>query len=206
MVPNKNNNKRLPFIIGLSYLLSFLFIRLAVLIAGSVKHETVIAIKEGTIDANIYIGRNIILYGYHIHHFYFGILLLSVAGWLAIVGNKYLSKTKLAIMYGAGLGLFMDEIGMLLSEGDYFSPLSYLLGLFLLGILINIIYFPPFWSSVRSNVMNMTIPSFKFLIVIIKGGIKVLDFLSSTIVKHRVVIIIIISIFFLLDLLIPYIF
>ena len=205
---NKNNpvNKKLPFLIGLSYLLSFILIRLSVLIAGSVKHETVVAIKEGIINRNIYIGRNIILFGYHIHHFYFGVLLMGIAGWLAIVGNKRISKTKLAIMYGAGLGLFMDEIGMLLSEGNYFSPLSYLLGVFLLGVLINIIYFPPFWVSVRDSVLNMTIPSIKFIAVIVKEGIKVLDFVSSTIVKYRVVILVIIGMFFLIDFLIPYIF
>lgn len=202
----QTNNKKLPFLIGISYLLSFLFIRLSVLIAGSVKNETVMAIKEGVINRNIYIGRNIIIYGYHIHHFYFGILLMGIAGWLAIVGNKRFSKVKLAIMYGAGLGLFMDEIGLLLSEGDYFSPLSYLLGIFLLGILINIIYFPPFWSSVRESLLEMTIPRVKFLGVIIKKTINVLDFLSSTIVKYKIVILVILAMFFLIDFLLPYIF
>lgn len=202
---NQTNNKKLPFLIGISYLLSFMFIRLSVLIAGSVKHDTVMAIKEGIINRNIYIGRNIIIYGYHIHHFYFGIFLMAVAGWLAIVGNKRFSKVKLAIMYGAGLGLFMDEIGMLLSEGDYFSPLSYLLGIFLLGILINIIYFPPFWNTVRESVLDMTIPRIKFLGVIIKDAIKVLDFISSTIVKYKIVILVILAMFFLIDFLLPYI-
>ncbi len=203
---DRNNNKKLPFIIGISYLLSFMFIRLSVLIAGSVKHDTVMAIKEGIINKKIYIGRNIIIYGYHIHHFYFGIFLMAVAGWLAIAGNKRLTKVKLAIMYGVGLGLFMDEIGLLLSEGNYFSPLSYLLGIFLLGILINIIYFPPFWNSVRESVLDMTIPRIKYLGVIIKDAIKVLDFISSTIINYRIVILVILAMFFLIDLLLPYIF
>ncbi|MFO7814885.1 MAG: hypothetical protein R6V14_04010 [Halanaerobiales bacterium] len=202
----KTNNKKLPFITGISYLLSFIFIRLTVLIAGSVKNETVMAIKEGIINKNFYIGRNIIIYGYHIHHFYFGIFLMAVAGWLAIMGNKRFSKVKLAIMYGAGLGLFMDEIGMLLSEGDYFSPLSYLLGIFLLGILINIIYFPPFWNSVRENVLEMTVPRIKYLAIIIKDTIKILDFISSIIVRYKIVILVILAMFFLIDFLLPYIF
>jgi hypothetical protein len=57
---NNEKNKRLPFIIGSSYLLSFITIRLMVIIAGSVKNETVIAIKEGAIPSKLYIGRNII--------------------------------------------------------------------------------------------------------------------------------------------------
>jgi hypothetical protein len=199
-------NKRLPFIIGSSYLLSFIAIRLMVIIAGSVKNETVIAIKEGAIPSKLYIGRNIIVYGYHIHHFYFGILLLSIAGWMAIVGNEYFSKEKLAIMYGIGLGLFMDEIGMLLSEGNYYSSLSYLLGVLLLGILINIIYFPPFWKSVRETIVNINIPGIKIIKTLFSYLIKTLDFISTKIVKYKVQILVIIIIFFIIDFLIPYLF
>jgi|SRR6056297_804326 len=200
------NNKRLPFIIGSSYLLSFIAIRLMVIIAGSVKNETVVAIKEGAIPSKLYIGRNIIVYGYHIHHFYFGILLLSIAGWMAIVGNDYFSKEKLAVMYGVGLGLFMDEIGMLLSEGNYYSRLSYLLGVLLLGILINIIYFPPFWKSVRNTIVNINIPGVKIIKTLFSYLIKTLDFISSKIVKYKVQILVIIIIFFIIDFLIPYLF
>ena len=203
---NDEKNKRLPFIIGSSYLLSFILIRLMVIIAGSVKNETVVAIKEGAIPSKLYIGRNIIIYGYHIHHFYFGILLLSIAGWMAIVGNEYFSKEKLAVMYGVGLGLFMDEIGMLLSEGNYYSRLSYLLGVLLLGILINIIYFPPFWKSVRETIVNINIPGVKIIKTLFSYLIKSLDFISSEIIKYKVQIFVIILIFFVIDFLIPYLF
>jgi hypothetical protein len=203
---NNEKNKRLPFIIGSSYLLSFITIRLMVIIAGSLKNETVIAIKEGAIPSKLYIGRNIIIYGYHIHHFYFVILLLSIAGWLAIVGNKNYSKGKLAVMYGVGLGLFMDEIGMLLTEGYYYSSLSYLLGVLLLGILINIVYFPPFWKSVRKSFVNTKIPGVKIIKSLFNYIIKTLDFISSAIVKYKMHILVIIIIFFVIDFLIPYIF
>ena len=200
-----NNNKRLPFIIGSSYLLSFIFIRMMVIIAGSVKHENVIAIKEGAIKTKLYIGRNIIINGYHIHHFYFGVLLLAVAGWLSITRNKYFSKVKLAIMYGVGLGLFMDEIGMLLSEGDYYSSLSYLLGLFLLGILMNIIYFPPFWNSIKNNFADFNLSGVKIIAVVFKKFIQTLDFFSRGIMHHRKAIFIIILILIIIDFLLPYI-
>ncbi len=203
---NNEKNKRLPFIIGSSYLLSFITIRLMVILAGSVKNETVVAIKEGAIPSKLYIGRNIIIYGYHIHHFYFGILLLSIAGWLAIVGNKNYSKEKLAVMYGVGLGLFMDEIGMLLTEGYYYSSLSYLLGVLLLGILINIVYFPPFWKSVRESFVNTKIPGVKIFKSLFGYIIKSLDFISSAIVKYKMHILVIVIIFFVIDFLIPYIF
>lgn len=145
-------NKKTPFLIAISYLAAFVFIRLMVILAGSANSEIAQIVKGGSTLTHFYIGRNIILFGYHIHHFYFGILLIGIAGWLAIAGRTNLSKEKLALVYGAGLGLLMDEIGLLLTWGDYASTLSYLLGVFLLGIILSIIYFPRFWRSFHKNI------------------------------------------------------
>ncbi|MFW5999510.1 MAG: hypothetical protein ACOCQC_02500 [Halanaerobiaceae bacterium] len=124
-----------------------------VLLVGSANSKISQVVKQGG-DLRFYIGRNIILFGYHIHHFYFGILLISIAGWLSLLESKLLSREKLALMYGAGLGLLMDEIGLLLTWGDYYSSLSYLLSLFLLGIFFNVIYFPDFWKKVRRRTIE----------------------------------------------------
>lgn len=142
------------FLITISYWLSFLFIRLAVIIAGSSGSPASMAAKAGEID--FYIGTNVILFGYHIHHFYFGIAFITIAGWLSIVGTNYISKKQIAVLYGIGLGLFMDEIGLLLTWGDYWSSLSYTLSLFLGGIFLNIIYFPYFWKEVKNNLKKQT--------------------------------------------------
>ncbi len=123
-----------------------------VILAGSAGSEITQIVKGGSTLTHFYIGRNIILFGYHIHHFYFGILLIGIAGWLAIAGSTNISKEKLALAYGAGLGLLMDEIGLLLTWRDYASTLSYLLGVFLLGIILSLIYFPKFWRSVHANI------------------------------------------------------
>ncbi len=120
--------------------------------AGSTNSKIAQIVKGGSTLTHFHIGRNIILFGYHIHHFYFGILLMGIAGWLAIAGRTKISKEKLALVYGAGLGLLMDEIGLLLTWGDYASTLSYLLGVFLLGIIFSLIYFPSFWRSVHKNI------------------------------------------------------
>ena len=118
-----------------------------VIVAGSANSEIAQIVKGGSTLTHFHIGRNIILFGYHIHHFYFGILLMGIAGWLAIAGSANLSREKLALTYGAGLGLLMDEIGLLLTWGNYASTISYLLGVFLLGIILSLIYFPRFWRT-----------------------------------------------------------
>ncbi|MEA1964725.1 MAG: hypothetical protein U9O41_06325 [Candidatus Aerophobetes bacterium] len=72
--------------------------------------------------------------GYHIHHFYYGILLLIISNWLALIRYKRLYrrifKALASIMFGGGLGLVTDEFGLLLTmefgiKGSYWAPQSY---------------------------------------------------------------------------------
>lgn len=146
----------IPFIITISYLFSLIGIRLLVIIAGSAKNEYADAIKYGDMfePVNIYIGRNIILFGHHIHHFYFGILLIAIAGWLSMMESKRIHRKKIAVLYGFGLGLFMDEIGLLLTWGNYYSSLTYFLSIFLGILFLNIVFFPSFWREVKKNVFK----------------------------------------------------
>lgn len=174
-------SKEIPFIITLSYLAGFIFIRLSVHIAGAAETEFAQAAEMGYLPAvDFYIGRNIILFGYHIHHFYIGFALVAIAGWLSLVETSYLKKKHLAIMYGVGLGLFFDEIGLLLTWGDYYSQLSYLLTLLLAGIFLNIVFFHDFWISVRDKFVQSKTESF-FWRTIMKHDtfINIADFMSD---------------------------
>ncbi len=148
-------SKEIPFIVTISYLVGFLFIRLSVFIAGAAETEFAQAAKAGELpDVAFHIGTNIILFGYHIHHFYIGIAMIGIAGWFALVGTNIFSTRQLAVIYGLGLGLFFDEIGLLLTWGDYYSQLSYLLTVFLAGLFLNIVFFHDFWVSVKKNIAN----------------------------------------------------
>jgi len=64
---------------------------------------------------SLYIVSSIYFHGYHIHHFYFGMLFLSVGGVIGIlsVHRKFLQIAGALI--GIGIGLFADEIGLLLN-------------------------------------------------------------------------------------------
>jgi hypothetical protein len=70
--------------------------------------------------------------GIHIHHFWFGIALLAVGGWLGISYNDKDTDRLAAILYGAGGGLIVDEVGLLLTFGEYWTGLTYT---FLIGFL-----------------------------------------------------------------------
>lgn len=62
--------------------------------------------------------------GHHIHHFFFGFALVAVAGWVALFRDG-LDRRRTAALYGVGLGVFIDEIGLLLTWGDYWARSSW---------------------------------------------------------------------------------
>ncbi|MGB9740519.1 MAG: hypothetical protein ACP5IM_06140 [Candidatus Bathyarchaeia archaeon] len=64
---------------------------------------------------------------YHIHHFWYGIALLAIGGWLGINYQGERVDRLAAILFGAGGGLIGDEVGILLtlSEYAYWADITY---------------------------------------------------------------------------------
>jgi len=63
--------------------------------------------------------------GYHIHHFWYGLALLTIGGWLGINYGDDHTERIAAIIFGVGGGLVGDEIGLLITFGNYYSELTY---------------------------------------------------------------------------------
>jgi hypothetical protein len=63
---------------------------------------------------NVRVGRR------HIHHFVPGIALAFVAGGAAIVTRDQDLEPKLALLFGAGMGMTMDEAALLLELDDVY--------------------------------------------------------------------------------------
>jgi hypothetical protein len=61
----------------------------------------------------------------HVHHFWYGLALLTIGGWLGINYRDDHTDRLAAIIFGIGGGLVGDEIGLLLTFGDYYSELTY---------------------------------------------------------------------------------
>lgn len=61
----------------------------------------------------------------HIHHFWFGMILLAVGGWLGINYDDKEIDIVAAIFYGVGGGLIADEVGLLLTFDNYWSSLTW---------------------------------------------------------------------------------
>jgi hypothetical protein len=63
--------------------------------------------------------------GYHIHHFWYGIAMLAIGGWLGISYQSERTDRLAAILFGAGGGLIVDEVGLLLTLENYWAEITY---------------------------------------------------------------------------------
>jgi hypothetical protein len=77
--------------------------------------------------------------GIHVHHFWFGLALLATGGWLGISYNDRETDRLAAILYGAGGGLIVDEVGLLLTFGNYWTELTFSFLVVLLAVVIILI-------------------------------------------------------------------
>src|SRR2546426_4091240 len=84
--------------------------------------------------------------GLHIHHYVYGIFILTAAGYLALVFKGDRASVWIALLYGLGVGLTFDEFGMWLN--------------------------PPFQRGVRWNTNGLAI----VVIVLVLGALTPLIF------------------------------
>lgn len=84
----------------------------------------------------------------HIHHFAYGIILLSILAFVFLVyPMSHRARIRLAIPLGIALSLAYDEFAMwLLLEDAYTNRLNYDAIIIISLILLNTIYFPHFWA------------------------------------------------------------
>jgi hypothetical protein len=136
--------KETPFIIFTFFLLSFLLSRL------------IVYFLPGFNIADYFVGK------YHIHHFFYGIALIVVSNWVVFVTDSIPLKRISAGIFGFGLGLIADEIGIFLACGTsgmmcdpdklYWARINYDAVMYIALILLMIIYFQPMWYHFHTRV------------------------------------------------------
>lgn len=128
--------KTAPFIVAVAFLLSFVAARLTVLFGPS--------------------WLRLFIHDYHVHHFYYGFVLIAISNWIALTTNRQHMFNLAAAFFGAGLGLFMDEFGLLLTctspalECNYYAQQTYDGILLLFGFFFAVIYSRPMVSKLKS--------------------------------------------------------
>ena len=96
--------------------------------------------------------------GLHIHHLFWGILLLMLTGFVALATRALVWHLRVAIIFGIALGLTLDEFALWLRLADvYWSPegieslkaaavVAALLGLYAFG--------QPFWHAIVKDLLR----------------------------------------------------
>jgi Ca2+/Na+ antiporter len=108
----------LPFLILLSFLLGFVILRFLVM------------------STNFQLWVD----GYHLHHFYLGVLFLMISGWISInIRDEKKVLRIAAFLYGAGIGLIADETGLLFTFSDYWDNATYVVVAIITVILSSIL-------------------------------------------------------------------
>ena len=104
------------------------------------------------IFTTIYPDTVVVSSGIHFHHFWYGLGMIIVAGWLGIASNRPEYDRVYAVFFGLGLGLVGDETGLLLTLGDYHSELTYAVVLIGFSCAVMLILAKRYWSQVRTEV------------------------------------------------------
>ncbi len=100
--------------------------------------------------AIVYLAPQIFLnaHGTHIHHLTYGIILLSVAGYLALTLDRRRWQRPVAVLYGIGLALAFDEFGMWLRlQDNYWVRQSYDAIGVITVLLLLFVYVRPNWGQ-----------------------------------------------------------
>ena len=129
----KKHNKKIPFVILVYFLATFIIIR-----------ALVYAWTYGLIPE-----FSLVIRGIEVHHFNFGIFLLAFVGYFLLVDQKNNSRLKMAKIYGIGLALAFDEFGMWLHlKNNYWLRQSYDGVIIIAIILLNAIYLSDVWKDI----------------------------------------------------------
>lgn len=142
------------FLMWVSFLLAFIWIRFFILYLAD--HHPTLAYED-----QFQWGSQVVIFGYHPHHIAFGVLLLSVAGWLGIhYAGKQVTRVA-AVLYGVGLGLIVDEVAFIVEGiGPYTQddPEVFVLAVVVAGFLMSTVYFRSFWDAVGRRFVRVVWP------------------------------------------------
>lgn len=141
-----NRRREIPFIVFFTFFVTFLITRV---IAYSIHFQVV--------PEFLFFVKTIYIRGYHIHHFNFGIIILIFAGYLSLTDTIRTHIRKIAVLYGIGLALIVDEFGLLvtLEKESYWNRGSYDAAIVTLLILLNSAYFARFWKVMGGKVKSL---------------------------------------------------
>ncbi len=114
--------------------------------------------------------------GFHFHHFWYGLGMVSVAAWLGIISNELSHRRVYALVFGLGGGLIGDEIGLLLTSGNYYSQLTYIFGIGIVAGGGALLLLLRYGNELKRDVIALGSGERLFQIGVVIAGLSVLAF------------------------------
>jgi hypothetical protein len=96
--------------------------------------------------------------GIHVHHFWYGLALMSASGWMGIAWRDERLYRIYALLYGLGAGFVGDEIGLLLTLGNYQSELTYQFFVAAISFVIIATLFLGYRAQLRTELLKLSVP------------------------------------------------
>jgi len=118
---------------------------------------------------------------HHIHHFWYGIAMLAIGGWLGISYQSERIDRLAAIIFGAGGGLIGDEVGLLLtlSPYAYWAEITYTFIIIFLTLASMLILLNKYHNLIRTEFTEFLLSNASLYIGVFMAAVSV-AFLSET--------------------------
>jgi hypothetical protein len=95
--------------------------------------------------------------GIHFHHFWYGVAMVEIAGWLGITMNDEKLDHYFAVLFGLGTGFIGDEVGLLLTFGDYSFRLALMFFVAAVSFIILATLFTRYHKQLEKDVLTIGI-------------------------------------------------
>ena len=118
--------------------------------------------------------------GIHLHHFWYGIALISVAGWMGIAWRNERLYRLYAVLYGLGAGFVGDEVGLLLTFNNYGSELTYLFFIAAISFVIIATLFLRYRAQLQEELLKLSFRERAAMIGVYLTGFSVFFFFLSS--------------------------
>jgi hypothetical protein len=118
--------------------------------------------------------------GIHLHHFWYGLALIAVAGWMGIAWRNERLYRLYAVLYGLGAGFVGDEVGLLLTFNNYQSELTYLFFIAAISFVIIATLFIRYRTQLQEELLKLTFRERVAMVGVYLTGFSVFFFFLSS--------------------------
>lgn len=132
----------------------------------------------------------VIIDGVHVHHFWYGLAMVTVAGWLGIISTLPTHRRLYALVFGLGAGLIGDEVGLLLTFGNYYSELTYVFGVGFIVVALLLLLLTSYRDRLKDDVTGLGTNERVVHIGVIIAGLSVAAFSVSAFLAGSVILVI----------------